>query len=230
MNHFTFQWTIPLAVVTATLALAAGEPVPTLTRIQSAAVVRGGKTVITLTGTGLDKVTGFDCSRKDVKLTLLPEETIEKVGPATNQPNTQRMNARVPVTGVRVQVDVPARAPTGWCDVRAITVGGASNPRRMLIADGKVSEEVEPNNDPETAQLLKLGETVSGVLIGSNDVDYFRIEGKRGQKIIAWLGTSSTDSKLPGAFEVFDSQGKMVASARDKAAEDAWADIVLPAD
>lgn len=230
MNHLKFQWTIPLAVVTATLALAAGEPVPTLTRIQSAAVVRGGKTVITLTGTGLEKVTGVDCSRKDVKFTVLPPEITEKVGPGTNQSNAQRMNARVPVAGVRVQVEVPARALTGWCDVRAITVGGASNPRRMLIADGPVSEEVEPNNDPETAQLLKLGETVSGVLIGSNDVDYFRIEGKRGQKMIAWLGTNSTDSRLPGALEVFDAQGKMVASARDKASEDAWANIVLPAD
>ena len=232
MNHSRLQLTIILTAVLATVATAGWEPVPTLTRIQSAAVSRGGKTVISLTGTGLDKVTGLVCSRSDVKLTVLPAESLEKPVSGANQPTPQRMNSRAPapVTGVRVEVEVPARSLTGWCDVRAVTAGGASNPRRMLIVDGPVSVEVEPNNDPETAQLLRFGETVSGVLIGSNDVDYFRIEGRRGQKILAWLGTNSTDSKLPGAFEVFDSQGKMVASARDKAAEDAWADIVLPAD
>lgn len=47
---------------------------------------------------------------------------------------------------------------------------------------------------------------------------------------MAWLGTNSTDSRLPGALEIYDAQGKMVASARDKATEDAWADVVLPAD
>jgi len=76
MNHSRLQLTIILTAVLATVATAGWEPVPTLTRIQSAAVSRGGKTVISLTGTGLDKVTGLVCSRSDVKLTVLPAESL----------------------------------------------------------------------------------------------------------------------------------------------------------
>lgn len=211
------------------------EAVPTVIRFQPAAIKRGETTVVTIHGTGLETLKSVDFSRNGISWKILPEEDLEvskSAGQGKNPaPKSRRMGGAQGAPGAkRIEVRVPAKASPGWCELRVVTDGGASNSRRLMVTDSPIVDEVEPNNDPETAQELAVGALASGFLNSSSDVDYFKFAGKKGQRVSIWLGTSSGDSRLPGAFELFGEGGNLVASARDRAFEDAVADAVLPSD
>lgn len=227
--------------VFATVAILAGgtsrssadfEPIPQVVRFQPGVVRRGEKTVVFIHGTGLETVKSLDFSHPGFRWNLLPVEEDEKKNNAGgNRPvsSPNRMTAQGAAGVRRVEITAPGNAGGEWCDVRIVTNGGASNPRRLMISNGPAVEETEPNNEPETALDLSPGAVASGYLNGSSDVDYYKFEGRKGEKKLAWLGTTSADSRLPGALEIYDSAGNLMASARDRATEDAWAEVVLPA-
>lgn len=229
---------LPILISVACLAgfasssLAEFEPVPQVVRFQPGVIRRGEKTVLSVHGTGLETIKSLDFSHANIRWNILPPEVEEKKNTgAGNRPpaNPVRMAAQGAVGVRRVEISVPSNMGSDWCDVRIVTNGGASNTRRLMISDGPALEEEEPNNEPETALELSPGAVASGYLNGSNDVDYFKIAGRKGERMVAWLGTTSADSRLPGALEVYDSAGKLLVSARDRANEDAWAEVVLPA-
>ncbi len=205
------------------------EPVPQVVRLQPGVLRQGETATVTFHGTGLETLKSVDVSRNGVRWKVLPVEMEEKSAAGSNprMPNNGgRMMAAQGAPGSRrIEFSVPAREAMGWIEVRLMTEGGASNTRKILISDGPAVDESEPNNDLETAQDLGLGAVASGFLTGSNDVDYYKVNAKKGQRLSAWLGTTSTDSRLPGAIEVYDSTGSLLASARDKANEDAWAEL-----
>jgi len=227
--------------VLATVAILAGvtsrssadfEPIPQVVRFQPGVVQRGEKTVVSIHGTGLETIKSLDFSHPGFRWNLLPvEEDEKKNNAAGNRPvsSPNRMTAQGAAGVRRVEITAPGNAGGEWCDVRVVTNGGASNPRRLMISNGRAVEETEPNNEPETALDLSAGAVASGYLNGSSDVDYYKFEGRKGEKKLAWLGTTSADSRLPGALEIYDSAGNLMASARDRATEDAWAEVVLPA-
>lgn len=210
------------------------EPVPQVVRLQPGVARRGEKTVLTLHGVGLETIKSLDVSGSGIRWNILTQESEEKEKKeARGNARPAQVQGRMASQGApgarRVEVTIPDNSTDPWLDVRVVTEGGVSNPRRLLVTNGQPREENEPNNDPESALTLAAGEVGSGFLNGSSDVDYYRFEGRKGQKVVAWLATSSADSRLPGAMELYDEAGKLVASARDRATEDAWAEAVLPA-
>ena len=61
-------------------------------------------------------------------------------------------------------------------------------------------------------------------------MDDFLFAGRKGQRVVASLLSSSLDSRLIAAVEVFDAAGRRLAAGRESRGTDALADCTLPAD
>ena len=202
---------------------------PSLLRIHPAAIATGSRVVLELTGAGMETAVDLLASRPGLVFRILPQDPLPapaKAG-ARPMPRPANMPSRL---ACRVEVTVPATLGSGWLDLRVITPGGVSNPRHLLVTDQAVLLEKEPNSEPETAQELAPGQVASGIINATTDVDYYRFQGKKGQRILAWLATTSLDSRLPGAVEIIGPDERVLAQARDSVDADALLDLTLPTD
>ncbi len=66
--------------------------------------------------------------------------------------------------------------------VRIRTKSGLSHPRQFFVSPFPNVEEKEPNSEFAKAQPIELNQTIEGV-VGNEDVDYFKLEVKKGQRI-----------------------------------------------
>ena len=135
--------------------------------------------------------------------------------PAARQPMTTPANQSLWVIRVRI----PNDAPTGLYDLRLTGTFGVSNPRMLMVRSSKSDQatervEVEPNGDLAEALPLRQGEGITGSIQNPTDVDYFKVEAVKGQKLSFVLRTSSIDSRLSATLELFDPSGKRAASGR----------------
>lgn len=71
---------------------------------------------------------------------------------------------------------------TGNHLVRVVTKTGISHGRQFFVGHYPNVDEVEPNNDLDLAQTVDFNQTIEGV-VTSEDVDYFKIAAKKGQRI-----------------------------------------------
>ncbi|MFP4382104.1 MAG: hypothetical protein ACLFUS_16505 [Candidatus Sumerlaeia bacterium] len=72
-------------------------------------------------------------------------------------------------------------------------------------------EETEPNNTPNAAQVVGMPKVINGLIEKPGDVDVFRIEGKKGIKLVAEVHARRLRSPLDSVVRVLDSQGRLVA-------------------
>ncbi|GIW87965.1 MAG: serine protease [Isosphaeraceae bacterium] len=83
---------------------------------------------------------------------------------------------------VQARLRIAADARPGLYDLRLRTATGVSELRTFSVGLYPEIQEVEPNNDFAAPQPIALGTVVNGVA-ENEDVDYFAIEAKRGQRI-----------------------------------------------
>ena len=128
------------------------------------------------------------------------------------------------------KVSVAADVPAGTYDVRLVGRFGVSNPRLLAISHGLTDvAEVEPNNEPEKAQLVAVNSAINGSS-DQNGEDWFRFEAKRGQRIsVDCLGTR-LDSTVDGTLTLTNKAGKQLASNSDYFGADPFLDFVAPED
>src|SRR5581483_6210502 len=132
---------------------------------------------------------------------------------------------------IKYKVTIPANAPLGFYDARVVTKAGLSNPRTFVVGDLAEDGEKEPNNDVPEAQKVELNTTINGSIGTQTDVDYFLFPGKKGQRVVVSCLTTSIDSRLPAALQLYSkSTGSLLASNRDYDGNDALLDATLPAD
>jgi hypothetical protein len=114
--------------------------------------------------------------------------------------------------------------------VRVVGKGGISNARAFVVGDLAEVNEQEPNDDVDKAQPIALNTVVNGVITAPTDVDYYIFTGKKGQRVVCSVRSSSIDSKLPAAVEMYDKNGAYFGQGRNYADNDALLDVTLPAD
>jgi hypothetical protein len=187
---------------------------------------KAGTTVdVTLAGVALEDIESLVFSHPGIKAELIKT-------PPPPPPDPKKKGPRQPPapTESRFRVTVPADTPLGIHDVRVIAKGGISNPRAFVVGDLDEVLEKEPNNDVAQAQRVELNSTVNGVIATPADVDYFIFAGKKGQRVVISCLTTSIDSMLPAALEIYDSKDRQLAFNRSYNSHDALTDCTLPAD
>jgi hypothetical protein len=183
-------------------------------------------------------LTGQDLAEPQALLFSAPGIKAEPIGVAappkdTKKPpqETKKQPKQPPgPSSVKFKVTIPADTPVGLHDVRLVNARGISNPRVFVVGDLPEVVEKEPNNDVSEAQRVALNSTISGVISAPTDVDYFVFAGKKDQRVVVSCLSSSIDSKLPAALEIYNKAGKLLASNREYHDSDALLDCTLAAD
>lgn len=83
---------------------------------------------------------------------------------------------------VATTLSIAPEVPLGNHFLRLRTKSGVSFMRQIMVGPYPGLEEKEPNNDFETPQMVGFNQTVEG-LVASEDVDYYKITAKKGQRI-----------------------------------------------
>src|SRR5215207_2148844 len=85
---------------------------------------------------------------------------------------------------IKAHLAIAADAPLGEHALRVRTATGISELRTFWVGPLPIVAEVEPNNDVAKPQKIALNTTVEG-LIKNEDLDYFSIDLKKGQRVTA---------------------------------------------
>jgi hypothetical protein len=133
---------------------------------------------------------------------------------------------------VKVHVKVAPDCRLGEHVAQVRTASGISDYRTFFIGALPAVAEKEPNTDFNAPQKVPLNVTVDGV-VQSEDVDYYAVEAKKGQRISAEVEGMRLGSYLFDPYvAILDSKRFEMDSADDSPAvrQDSIASIVAPAD
>ena len=128
------------------------------------------------------------------------------------------------------RLTVPSTTLPGTYDLWAVGENGLSNPRTFLIGRHPELIEAEPNDADAMAMTVPLDRVVNGQLEKAGDVDRYRIEANRGQRIIIECSAERIDSRLRAVLEVFDQTGRRIAVNRGYFGIDPLIDFIAPAE
>jgi hypothetical protein len=198
---------------------------------------RAGTTVeVSFTGTDLEDPKTMLVSHPAVKVTpvIPPAAPSPKADPkkpaAKPDPKKPAPSPAPPPPITKFKITIPGNLPVGTYDIRLVGKWGVSNPRAFVVGDLPEIAEKEPNNEVEQAQRVELNSTINGVIAAPTDVDYFVFAGKKGQRVIVSCLSSSIDSRLHPAIEVYDKSGQRLGFNHHYQGADALVDCMLAAD
>ena len=128
------------------------------------------------------------------------------------------------------RIQVAPDVPPGTYDVRLVGRWGVSNPRLFAIDHGLTDQlDIEPNNDPEHAQVVPLNCAIAGMSDANNE-DLFRFSAKAGQRIVIDCQAGKLDSLMDATMSLATIDGKLLASSSDYHGRDPLIDFRAPAD
>ena len=184
---------------------------PNLTRVSPRGAERGTEIDLTLSGTRL----------KDAKEIFFYKPGLEVLKLEASDDKT-----------VKVRLKIAADAALGEHTLRLRTATGISDLRTFFVGPFPMVDEKEPNNNFKAPQKLKMNVTVAGV-VTNEDVDYYSVELKKGERLSAELegvrlGTTLFDAYLA----IFDSKRFEIVSADDTALllQDPFVSMIAPED
>jgi hypothetical protein len=121
---------------------------------------------------------------------------------------------------VKVQATVEITAEPwmalGTQQFRIITPHGSSTPGRLVVSAYPELQEREPNDAMSQGQDVSLPATVNGLILKPGDYDHFGFRALAGQEIVFLITAGEVGSSLDPVMELYDAQGKRVASNIDE--------------
>ncbi|WP_165073507.1 peptidase [Paludisphaera rhizosphaerae] len=132
----------------------------------------------------------------------------------------------------KAKVKISADAPLGFRDLRVRTATGVSELRGFSVGAMPEVSEKEPNNDFEAPQSIPMNVVVNGVA-ENEDVDYFVVEAKKGERISAEVEGMRLGITLFDPYVAILNAKRFELASSDDAAllwQDAFASIVAPED
>ena len=136
-------------------------------------------------------------------------------------------------TQIEIELKLHDKIAADTVSLMVVTPAGESKPHPILTESKfPVSAEKEPNDGLRMAQGITFPIVIEGTIGRPNDVDVFRFDGKRGQKLQAEVLASRYGSPLDAILYLYDAKGEQLASNDDfdKAHRDAKIEAVLTAD
>ena len=149
------------------------------------------------------------------------------------QPGIETLSlTKVDDNSVKAKLKIAPDAKLGIYDLRVRTATGVTEQRSFSVGPYPIIYEVEPNNDFAKPQAVPLGTTVHGVA-ENEDVDFFVIEAKKGQRISAEVEGIRTGITIFDPYLAIMDGKRFELSSSDDAAltwQDGFASVVAPAD
>jgi len=167
----------------------------------------GEKQKITLRGKFLAAVKEVKVSGADgAKLKFLAAK-------AAGVPNNYPAE-RIGDSEVEVELELPKDAKPGEVKLTAIGPAGESSAYTLLMRDGTpVVAEKEPNDGFEQTQPIAVPSAVEATIKGERDVDVYKIEGKKGDKLRIEVQAARFGSPVDAMLVLYDAGRAVVDSA-----------------
>ena len=171
---------LPLAVLLLPIALLAqpkpaAKDIPVVQYPVPLVVTPATKVKLTLRGQKLDAVT--EVKSGDPKVTAKLVGKGKKAGVPNNYPANKLGD-----TECEVELEFAKDYAPESVAFTAVTPAGSSEPYKLIVAAKPVAEK-EPNDNFAQAQTVALPFTLEGDIAKERDVDCFKFEGKKGQKV-----------------------------------------------
>ncbi len=135
-------------------------------------------------------------------------------------------------TQLKAKLKIAPDARLGSYVVRVRTVDGITEARTFSVGQYPVVEEKEPNGDFEAPQKITLNTSVHGVA-NNEDIDYYLVEAKKGQRITAEVEAMRLGSALVDCYvAILDLKRFELAACDDSALalQDPFASVIAPED
>jgi hypothetical protein len=116
-----------------------------------------------------------------------------------DEPKARPRSGRGRATGqVLARLEVDARAPLGPREIRVATPQGASSVGLVLVVDHPVVAELDDqaNDRPAGAQSLSLPSVIAGRIGKLEDVDWYRLELTKGQRVTFEVWGNRLENKM----------------------------------
>lgn len=134
-------------------------------------------------------------------------------------------------SGNAFAVMVAANVPPGVYEARVHGLYGTSNPRSFVVGTLPEIQEVDANNTTEAAQPIEIGIVINGRSNRGADVDFYKITGKKGQRILIECQALRIDSKFQAELRVYTATGRRIGrSIARLRTHDPILDVTLPED
>jgi Bacterial pre-peptidase C-terminal domain len=184
----------------------------------------GKTTKLTLRGSNLEDA-------KDVK--ILDGKGSAKILSKGKAGVPDKNPEKVGDTQVEIELKLNDKLAGDSVSLVVVTANGETKPHAVLIETIlPVVLEKEPNDGFRSAQVVTLPIVIEGAIGRPKDVDLFRFEGKKGQKLYTEVLASRHGSPLDSMLTLYDAKGEQLAANDDftKDHRDAKLEFVLPAD
>lgn len=130
----------------------------------------------------------------------------------------------------RFRLTIPNGVMPGQYDLWAVGVHGVSAPRTFVVGNRSEQCEVEPSDSNTDAMLVPINSVINGRIEKPGDVDSFRFQASKGQRVVIECAAERIDSVLRVVLEVFDASGKRLAVNRGYFGTDPLIDFLVPED
>jgi hypothetical protein len=184
----------------------------------------GEKVKLAVRGKALDAVKEVKLGGADAKAKVL---AAKKVAVPNNYPAE-----KVGDSEVEVELELPKGAKPGTLTLTAVGPAGESAPHTLLVADDTPAvKEKEPNDGFDQAQPVSVPCAIDGTIRGERDVDVFKLDGKKGDKLRIEVLAAKYGSPLDALITLYDANRQQVAAADDTAGSpDPVLTVTLPRD
>ncbi len=183
-------------------------------------LVAGTTTEVSLSGAHLERLTGLQFS--------IPNLKVEPILQPPSEFRTHRDQ-----NGTRFSVTVPADAPVGFTEVRAVGLLGVSPSRSIRIV--KSSETVvadavgAAHHKISTAPSLAKEAHGYGTTDGKQ-IDWWKIDLKKGERVLVHCHAERIDSQADATLKLVNEKGRELESSRDSIGRDPMIDFTAPKD
>ena len=135
-------------------------------------------------------------------------------------------------TQIEVELKLESNITGNTVSLVVVTPEGETKAHHLLVDSALPVADKEANEGFRTAQPISLPAVIDGTIGRQRDVDVFRLDGKKGQKLVAEVLASRFGSPLDAILMLHDAQGQQLAANDDFAKDhrDAKIELSLPAD
>jgi hypothetical protein len=183
------------------------------------------KQKLSLRGKGLADV-------KEIEVLGVKDAKVKVVGGKTVAVPNNYPGDRVGDSEVTFDLELPKDAKPGEVKLIAVGPGGKSAPYTLLLRDELPAvDEKEPNDGFEQAQTITVPSAIEGTIKGERDVDVFKFEGKKGDRLRIEIQAARYGSPLDAMLTLYDAGHRIIDSASETTGNpDPILNVTLPKD
>ena len=130
----------------------------------------------------------------------------------------------------RLRLVAAPDAVPGEREIRLISPTGVSNPLRVVVEQYPLLAESEPNDQPQQAQSAVFPAVLVGTVQAAGDVDSFRFEARKGQRLVFDVNAARDGSPLDATVALYDAARREIAADNDTRGTDPFLAVDIPAD